>query len=250
MPAPVTERANINGSASTMGEIFRTVFVAVFIAFLIRSFIIEPFNIPSGSMKPTLVEGDYIFVNKNVYGYSRYSFPFSPPLFSGRIFSAGPEYGDAVVFRHPKKTSIDYIKRVVGLPGDTVQLIDEILYINGEAMPRQLLSDEGVINGKSMTLYEETLPNGRSYRIFEDPNTFAINNTGLYHVPEGHYFMMGDNRDHSGDSRFRDVGYVPQENLVGRAEIIFFSLSPPAEFWQVWQWPAHWRTKRFFADIH
>ena len=220
-------------------EIVKTIVYALLIAAAIRTFIFQPFNIPSGSMEDTLLVGDYLFVSKMAYGYSRYSFPFGAAPFSGRVLSSPPQRGDIVVFKLPSDNSTDYIKRVIGLPGDRIQMKDGQLYINDVAVKREKVS-EGTeeLDGieRDVTHYLETLPNGKSYETLSFAPDNPLNNTGVFVVPEGHYFMMGDNRDNSSDSR-ADVGYVPYENLVGKAEIIFFSTDGSARFWEVWQWP-------------
>ena len=195
---------------------------------LMRPFLFQPFNVPASSMEPTLLIGDYFFVSKFAYGYSRYSLPFSLPLFSGRIFGKEPQYGDVVLFRTPHNTSINYVKRVVGLPGDRVQMIDGQLYLNGKPVPREQLADV-FYEGRPVKRWRETLPNGAQYVTLDLTGNGFLDNTNLYVVPSGHYFMMGDNRDNSQDSRvLGQVGYVPFENLVGRAEIIFWSVVPGA----------------------
>jgi signal peptidase I len=254
-------------------ETIKTVFWAVLIALLVRTFAYEPFSIPSGSMLPGLLVGDYLFVSKFSYGYSRFSFPWSPRLFSGRMFEGKPERGDVVVFRLPMDTKIDYIKRVVGLPGDKVEVKGGRLYINGKIVERRRAGQAVVYerdeeNGRYFeTLYQiyiETLPGGRAHRIYErsdaDPGS---DNTPEYLVPPGHYFMMGDNRDNSCDSRFsagynpggagprcrQVVGYVPLENLIGRAEFMFFSSDGSAELWEVWKWPFAIRFSRLLKGV-
>lgn len=217
---------------SSIKEAISTVLWAAAIMLVIRGLLFEPFNIPSGSMLPTLKIGDYLFVSKSSYGYSKYSIPFSPFDFSGRVFSDTPERGDVAVFRKPTDTDIDYIKRVVGLPGDTIQVIDGILHINGEPVQRRLAGDyfpeRGEKLGNRQDLYIETLPNGVEHPILEEMGDHArLDNTPEYKVPPGHYFCMGDNRDNSQDSRvLSQVGFVPLENFIGRAEIIFFSWGP------------------------
>ncbi len=223
-------------------EIGKTIVYALLIAAAIRTFVFQPFDIPSGSMENTLRVGDYLFVSKLAYGYSRYSFPFSAGPFSGRIFASQPERGDIVVFKLPADNSTDYIKRLIGLPGDRIQVTDGQLYINGQPVKREKVS-EGVeeLDGfdRDVAHYRETLPNGKSYETLAFAPNNPLNNTGVFVVPEGHYFMMGDNRDNSSDSRAAGsgVGYVPFENLVGKAEIIFFSTDGSARFWEIWQWP-------------
>jgi signal peptidase I len=228
-------------------EVVRTVVIAVLIAIAIRSFAYEPFNIPSGSMKPTLLIGDYLFVSKWSYGYSRYSLPFGLPLFSGRIFGGGPERGDVAVFKLPTDPKIDYIKRIIGLPGDQIQMRGGILYINGKAVQRQPIEDYVDENGERLKQYIETLPNGVQHRILERSDDGPLDDTDVYNVPPGHYFAMGDNRDNSQDSRVLGaVGYVPAENLVGKAEFLFFSISGGADFWELWKWPEAIRWGRLF----
>lgn len=207
------------------GETVSVIVQALLLALVIRTFLFQPFSIPSGSMRPTLLEGDYLFVTKWAYGYSKHSLPFSPDLFSGRIFGSDPERGDVVVFKFPPNPSLDYIKRVIGLPGDTVQMRDGQLFINGDAVPREKV---GEINNPDITevnrpveVWRETLPNGVSYDTLDLTPEGIGDNTREFVVPAGHYFMMGDNRDNSTDSRF-NVGFVPEDHLVGRANIIFF----------------------------
>lgn len=236
-----------------LSELFKTALIAVVLAVLIRSFLYEPFNIPSGSMKPTLQIGDYLFVNKPAYGYSRYSFPFGIAPIEGRIWAAEPKRGDVMVFKLPSDPSVDYIKRLVGLPGDTVQVRQGRLYINNEMIQREavgLHEDDEAGYEKTLMQYIETLPGGATHAIFEESDEEALDNTPPYIVPEGHYFMMGDNRDHSQDSRVMgQVGFVPQENLVGRADVIFFSTNGYATLFEFWKWPWTLRYERLFMQV-
>lgn len=216
-------------SSGGLVSILRTVVIAGAIAFTFRSFAFEPFNIPSGSMLPTLLVGDFLFVSKYSYGYSKYSFPGSLDLFSGRIGGSPPMRGDVAVFRWPKNPSIDYIKRVVGLPGDTIQMRAGRLYINGELVEREHVGtyddtdQRGVV--ASMHMYIETLPNGVRHHVLERSDREQFDDTREFVVPPDHFFAMGDNRDNSQDSRaIGSVGFIPMENLVGRAELMFFSI--------------------------
>jgi signal peptidase I len=234
-----------------IGEVVSVIVQALILALIIRTILFQPFSIPSGSMRPTLLEGDYLFVSKFAYGYSRYSLPFGPDLFEGRIWEGEPERGDVAVFKLPSNPRLDYIKRVIGLPGDTVQMRDGALFLNGEAVEREAI---GTIDDVDITeqqrpvrVYRETLPNGISYRTLDVTQGTVGDDTREFIVPEGHYFMLGDNRDNSADSRF-NVGFVPAENLVGRANIIFFSIAGGASPLEVWRWPAELRLDRFFAS--
>jgi signal peptidase I len=248
----VADKTQVKKSGG-LGETVNVIFQALLLALVIRSFLFQPFSIPSGSMRPTLLEGDYLFVSKFAYGYSKNSFPFSPNLFSGRFWSAEPKRGDVVVFKFPPNPKLDYIKRVVGLPGDKIQMINGVLNINGVAVKRE---KTGVIDDKDVTeqmgpvdVYRETLPNGVSYDTLDiNPNSTA-DNTREFLVPEGHYFMMGDNRDNSSDSRL-SVGFVPFENLVGRANRIFFSIADGASPLEVWKWPSSIRLNRLLDAVN
>ena len=242
------DKVRSGGAFAEYRETLQTIVIAVLIALGIRTFAFEPFNIPSGSMIPTLLIGDYLFVSKFSYGYTNYSFPFSPPLFEGRVFGSLPERGDVAVFRKPGEEETDYIKRIVGLPGDRLQMIRGVLHINGEPVKREKLSEQAGTG--PYTQYIETLPNGRQHLIQERSDREVTDNTSEYLVPEGHVFAMGDNRDNSQDSRaLYDVGYVPVENLIGRAEILFFSHNGTARFWEVWRWPWAVRFSRIFNGI-
>ncbi len=231
-------------------EIAKTVGYAILIALVIRTFLFEPFRIPSGSMIPSLLIGDYLFVAKYSYGYSKYSFPLSPDLFSGRIMEGAPKRGDVVVFRPPPTPDVDFIKRIVGLPGDHIQMKQGILFINDVAVIREKIGDYVDEQGNDYIQYIETLPNGVKHHIIEmQGDTGGLDNTDVFIVPPGHYFAMGDNRDDSMDSRTTAVGYVPAENLVGRAEIIFFSTDGTSHWWEVWKWPFAVRYSRLFDFI-
>lgn len=238
-----------------LAEFFKTALIAVTLAVLIRSFMYEPFNIPSGSMKPTLQVGDYLFVHKPSYGYSRYSFPFGLIPFEGRFWDEDkPQRGDVIVFKLPSDKSIDYIKRIVAMPGETVQVREGRLYINDVMIPREPMGAKRVKgpddNIQVMAQYLETLPGGVMHEIFEESDNEILDNTPQYTVPENHYFVMGDNRDNSQDSRVkRSVGFVPIENIVGRADFIFFSTNGEATLFEFWNWPKAIRYSRFFKSI-
>jgi signal peptidase I len=236
-----------------LGETVSVIIQALVLALVIRTFLFQPFSIPSGSMRPTLLEGDYLFVTKWAYGYSKYSLPLAPDIFSGRIWGSPPKRGDVVVFKFPPDPSLDYIKRVIGLPGDHIQMKHDELYINGVVVPRKKV---GQIDNPDITevdrpvdVYRETLPNGVSYDTLDLTQNGLGDDTREFVVPPGHYFMMGDNRDNSSDSRFA-VGYVPAENLVGRANIIFFSIAGGASPLEIWKWPSELRVSRLFTMIH
>ena len=238
-------------------EWLKTLVYAVLIAVFIRAVAFEPFNIPSSSMVPTLLVGDYLFVAKFSYGYSRHSLPFSLPLIPGRVFVTLPERGDVAVFKLPSDNKTDYIKRIIGLPGDRIQVRRGRLYINGRRVERRRIEDFIVDDGsgryRRVPQFVETLPNGRAHRILELTDTDRLDNTKVFTVPPGHYFAMGDNRDNSSDSRVppeqSGVGFIPIENLVGRAEVMFFSTDGTARWWQVWRWPGAIRFHRLFRSV-
>lgn len=240
---------SISKEANPVWETVSILIQALLLAVVLRTFLFQPFNIPSGSMKPTLLVGDYIFVSKYSYGFSRHSFPFSPPLFEGRIWGADPERGDVVVFKFPSDTSKDYIKRVVGLPGDKVQLRDSVVYVNDVAAGRvQKGTFTDGTGGVSVPIYEETQSNGASYATIDTRPGNLADNTPVFEVPEGHFFFMGDNRDNSSDSRY-EVGMVPAVNLVGKAQVIFLSLEDGTPAWQIWKWPSDMRWGRLFTGL-
>ncbi len=233
------------------GEVVKTIVYALLIAGVIRSLLFQPFNIPSASMEATLLEGDYLFVSKFSYGYSRHSFPFGILPFSGRVMASEPERGDVIVFKYPVDNKTDYIKRLIGLPGDRIQMKFGTLYINDQAVPKVETEDFVEFFGRMehpVPQYVETLPNGVSYEVLDREPDGRLDNTEVFIVPEGHYFMMGDNRDNSADSR-ADVSYVPRENLVGKAQIIFFSTDGSARIWEVWKWPTAIRYERLFSFV-
>ncbi len=234
----------------SVGEILRTVIYAVLIAVVLRTLAYEPFVIPSRSMLPTLLVGDYLFVSKFTYGYSKHSMPFSPSLFDGRLLESPVERGDVVVFKLPTDNTTDYIKRIIGTPGDKIQVTKGRLFLNGKIVPRKFVREVTIRqSGGQYTrgrLYEETLPGGLSYMTLDQGPSYA-DNTKVYTVPDGHYFAMGDNRDDSTDSRFLDqVGFIPAENLVGRASIFFFSVNGKSEIWEIWRWFGAVRFDRLF----
>ncbi len=233
---------------------FKTLFYALIIAIIIRSLLIQPFYIPSSSMESNLLVGDRLFVTKYSYGYSKHSFPFSPPIFKNRIFESIPDRGDIVVFKTPSDNRTDYIKRLIGLPGDTIQFIDGNLYINNNQVLTTLIDNNGMLfcgnRQINVSIFEEKLPNNKSY-IVSYRNDVSYQNSDKYFVPENHYFFLGDNRDCSKDSRFlSEVGYVNKNNLVGKAQLLFFSSnSRDGSIFQIWKWPNIIRYDRFFKKL-
>jgi signal peptidase I len=247
-----TKAKNVKKEESFL-DIVRTVITVIAIVLVVRTFIFEPFNIPSGSMKPTLLVGDFVFVSKFSYGYSKYSFPFFNPPFKGRVFGSLPNRGDVVVFRLPRDPSIDYIKRIVGMPGDRIQMVDGVLHINDQPVKLQRVEDgyDTDPNIGTVQQYIETLPNGVQHPIFKHAGHQPYDDTAVFVVPEGHVFAMGDNRDNSQDSRVPPqsdgVGYVPVENLIGRAEIRWFSFENRDPWWYG---PFGVRYSRLFSWVH
>lgn len=230
-------------------ETIKVVFQALLLAIFVRTLLFQPFTIPSGSMIPTLLVGDYLFVSKYTYGYSKYSLPLSPDLFEGRIWEGKPKRGDVAVFRLPSNPDIDYIKRVIGLPGDKVQMVDGKLILNGKPVKTEPAGMyQHPDGGPKVPMFTETLENGVTYNVLDANRRSQGDNTPVFEVPEGHYFMMGDNRDNSLDSRF-DVGYVPAENFIGPARAIFFSVSNGVHPLAIWRWPSDMRTDRLFKGL-
>ena len=226
---------------------------ALIIALLFRTFLYQPFSIPTASMQSTLMIGDYFIASKFTWGFGKYSFPIALP-FNGRILGGTPERGDVAVFRN-EITGEDYIKRVIGLPGDRIQMKDGRLYINDEMVERELVGRGKDADSESRTVpvlvYEETLPNGVTHTIQEISDEGPLDDTAEYVVPAGHYFMMGDNRDRSQDSRVLNmVGYVPFDNFIGKAEARFFSIKDNIPPWQLWEWPANVRWDRMFQSVY
>ncbi len=241
-------------SKKTIIDNIKTLLYALLIAVVIRSLIIQPFYIPSSSMELNLLVGDRLFVTKYSYGYSKHSFPFSPPIFSDRILDNLPNRGDIIVFKTPSDNRTDYIKRLIGLPGDTIQFIDGNLYINNNQVFKTLINDnEKVFCGNqkiNVSTYEEKLPNKISY-IVSYRNDISYQNSDKYIIPNNHYFFLGDNRDCSKDSRFlSEVGYVHKDNLVGKAQFLFFSSNPrEGSIFKFWNWSNIIRYDRFFKKL-
>ncbi len=242
-------------SKSSIVDNIKTIFYALVIAIVIRSLLIQPFYIPSSSMEPNLLVGDRLFVTKYSYGYSRHSFPFSPNIFIGRFLFSTPEIGDVVVFKTPADNRTDYIKRLIGLPGDEIQFIDGDLYINNtQILKTSIKSIENVFCGNSKietNFFKEKLPNGKTYEAVYRSD-YSFQNSDKFLVPENHYFFLGDNRDCSKDSRFlSEVGYVHEDNLVGKAQFLFFSSdSKKGSLFKFWDWKNIIRFNRFFKKIN
>jgi signal peptidase I len=239
----------------SLGETIRTIIFAMVIALTIRTLAFEPFNIPSSSMVPTLLIGDFLFVSKYSYGYGSIGTFWGATPFKGRIGGHEPARGDVVVFKTPRDNSTDYIKRLIGLPGDSIQMQHGILYVNGVPVERDRLEkplddEDGPLANLISVDYLEHLPGGVTHIIRKQGDDNALDNTNVFVVPAHHYFFMGDNRDNSQDSRTSMVGFVPEENLVGKAEFLFFSLQPDARFWQFWRWPWTVRWRRLFTIIN
>lgn len=235
-------------------ENIKTFSIAILIALTLRTFAFEPFSIPSGSMKPTLLEGDYLFVSKYSYGYSRHSFPMSFPSYKGRIFGEYPKRGDVAVFKFTRNTKIDYIKRIVGLPGDKIQIKNGILFINEKEIERKSLGLWSAKNANNIMYtydkYAEKLADDLFYEVLDASPNGMLDNTDVYTVPEGHFFAMGDNRDQSSDSRIlSQLGFIPFDNLVGKAQIIFYSRDRSEPLWKLWLWPSSVRVERLFKSI-
>ena len=253
-------------------ESLKTIFFAIYIALLIRSFIAEPFNIPSGSMKPTLLKGDFLFVKKWSYGYSKHSLPFSLPLINNRIFYKEPIRGDVAVFKTPEDNKTDYIKRIIGLPGDKILLANGIVFLNNKPLSKMQIGDftekdyDNIVKFKSaidlniftnisiseggdviISQFEEYIGNYK-YKILDIHNNSIGDNTNEFIVPEDYFFVLGDNRDNSQDSRFIIPGFIPINNLVGKAWIVFFSLEN-SRFFEIWKWPKSIRYSRIFSLI-
>ncbi len=239
-------------------DFFRSILMIILMILLFNSFGFKAFKIPSESMLKNLMVGDFLVVSKYTYGFSKHSLPFSLPLFSGRIFASEVDRGDVVVFRLPRDPEIYYIKRIVGVPGDKIQMRRGMLYLNGEKVPTEKLTDYVRINEfgrqERFERYQETMPNGRSYEILDRgyPQSPMAEDTDIFIVPEGHYFAMGDHRDNSQDSRWpasTGVGFVPAENIIGEARWVLLSFDNKASFFEFWNWFPKERRDRFFSSI-
>ena len=235
-------------------ENIKIIIYALIIAIFIRSIFFQPFYIPSSSMEPNLLVGDRLFVSKYSYGFSKHSFPFSPNLFKGRILFSEPKRADVVVFKTPADNRTDYIKRLIGLPGDSIQFINGDIYLNNNQILKTKSKKYSKINCGKVTLeidaFEEKLPNSKTYiAVYDKKNTYI--NSDKFTVPKDHYFFLGDNRDCSKDSRYlTSVGYVHKDNLVGKARIIFFSSDYRiGSIFKFWKWNKIIRFDRFFKII-
>ncbi len=237
-----------------ISENLKTLFYAMIIAIIIRSLFVQPFYIPSSSMEPTLLVGDRLFVTKFSYGYSKHSFPFSPPLFKDRLLFNSPKRGDVVVFKTPADNRTDYIKRLIGLPGDKVQFIESNLYLNSSEILKSKVPNKIKIfcGNKEIDVlkFEEKMPNGKRFHTVYLKN-YTYKNSDIFTVPENHYFFLGDNRDCSKDSRYlSSVGYVHRDNLVGKAQFIFFSSDKKVgSIFEIWKWHRLIRFNRTFSKI-
>ena len=253
---------NTNTKHTTLKEEAKSLLFVAFIAIMIRTLIMEPFFIPSGSMRDTLREGDYVFATKYSYGYSKYSFLFITPEFmKGRVLESKPERGDIIIFRPPHKMDMRFIKRLIGLPGDKVQMISGVLYINDKAIDREFVGKVTNENGDEYKRYIEILPNGVKYYAQYATSKMRAglsDNTPVFNVPEGEYFFMGDNRNESDDSR-ANLGFVPSENLIAKAQFIFFSTKEwlwlgkgdmTDQLAQVPKWLGSMRWSRFFKSVY
>lgn len=245
------------------GSQLRSIFLALLMAVLFRSTVVQAFTIPSGSATPTLLTGDAVLASKFAYGYSRYSLPWAPAFLHGRLFGADPKRGDMVVFANPHNDVVT-IKRIVGVPGDRIQVTDGILIVNGQRSRRERIGEylerdwddaSGMPTQSLRYRYRETMPNGIVHdilgqKVSAPEDSGPADNTGVYVVPPGCFFGMGDSRDNSADSRYLDaLGYIPAENLIGRADVRLVSFEPGARAWQVWTWPWSVRFSRFFGVI-
>jgi signal peptidase I len=235
-------------------ETLRMLVFALLIALTVRTFAYEPFNIPSSSMVPSLLIGDFLFVSKFSYGYGSEGTFWGFIPFSGRIWKSEPKRGDIIVFKKPRDPSIDYIKRLIGLPGDSIQMRQGILYINGVPVERSILptlaEEEATKPPANAVDYTEYLPQGPAHIIRKLSDDQPLDNTGVFTIPAHHYFFMGDNRNNSQDSRTQEVGFVPEENLVGKAELLFFSIDEKTRFWEFWEWPWAVRWSRVLNKIN
>lgn len=254
MPEATDNKSEAESAGSEFRETIVVIVQALLIALVFRTFLYQPFSIPTASMQPTLLIGDYVITSKFTWGFGRYSFPFGLAPINGRLFERMPDRGDIAVFR-PVPQSDPYIKRVIGLPGDRIQMVSGILNINGVAVTRKEIGratdTDSYGTNVPVIVYEETLPNGVVHLIHEIADDMALDNTSEFLVPAGHYFMMGDNRDRSQDSRVLSaVGFVPSANLISKGQARFFSINNNIPPWQIWQWPANLRLDRMFQSVY